>query len=98
MDNIPRDFLGKMRNAVGAADGKCAVEHTGSKDESVAGVSCLVDPVLPHKVVRRMMEALRAGHGGAGDNGDDDAGNDEEDAKRPDGRKRSVGVQHDTAA
>lgn len=69
-----------MGNAVGRTDGKSTVEHASDEDESVTAVASAVLPILPHKVVGCMSDAVNRRHHGAHDDNDYNAGNDQEAA------------------
>lgn len=75
-----------MAGDVRVADGVRTVKHTGNKDEAVAGIACLILPVPPDKVVRRISAPSHMGHDGANQNGNEDTGDDKEHARITDGR------------
>lgn len=69
------NLLGQVRDNVDGPDAVRTVEHARYEDEAIR-VAERIAPLLPHEVVGGM----RGGHHGDGDDGDEEARNDGEDA------------------
>lgn len=87
-----------MGNAVGRANGECAVEHASDEDEPIALIPREILPVPPHKVIRGIWEPIDLGHYGADHDTDENASNDKEATHGSSHGKDLVSKQNDQAA
>ena len=90
----PGDLLCEMDHQVGRPHRDRAVEHADDENKAI-WISQLSSPLFPHERRRGVGWATSVPwHGCTYDDGDEDAGNDEEDARGADKRHESVSVAH----
>ena len=59
-----------MGGAVGGANGECAIQHTGAKDEAIARPAALIVPLAPDEFIAGIALSRRRWHDGADHEGD----------------------------
>lgn len=97
MVTLPRNFLRKMRRAIGGAHTVGSVEHTGNKDKALTRISGVVLPTAPDIFACGIASALDMGHDRTHDDGDQHTGQDEEHPKITDMREKPVHEENDAA-
>ncbi len=88
------DFFGQVRDAVGCSHGEGAVDHAGQEYEEVVRVARLIVPAAPHRSAGRVRGAVDMRHGRTDDDGDQDPGDDEENAQSFQYGEQSIREQH----
>ena len=92
------DLFGQVRGAIRGSDTVGTVQHAHDEDEALLRVVGLVGPFLPHGVVGAVFEAVDMRHHSAHDDGDEDAGQDQEHANVTDEWQEAVHEEHGAAA
>ena len=95
--NLLRNFFGQMTDTIWSSDSIRTIEHTGDKDESIAGIPRGVDPFFPHKCVGGVPGTINIWHGRTDNDGDEYACDDQETTNVTSHWERFVS-EHDQSA